>query len=100
MNPPGGSCKPARGGYLMKMKDEPIASVLQAIRKIHAGHLVASRALSSELIYKTRLMSKLDVRTTPELKALYAVNSTAEFKVLRLGGAFPLRGAPRLRNSR
>ena len=113
-------------GYLMK--DEPIASVLHAIREIHAGHLITSRALSSELMaqalglaeetepddmsaasgelsdrelqvlgmiaqrlsnkeiatclglsektvhtYKTRLMSKLGVRTTPELEAHYAV---------------------------
>ena len=111
-------------GYLMK--DEPIGSVLQAIREIHAGHMVTSRALSSELMtqaldlapppeganlsaaagelsnrelqvlgliarqlsnkevatclglsdktvhtYKTRLMTKLGVRTTPELEACY-----------------------------
>ena len=35
-------------GYLMK--DEPIGNVLQAIREIHAGHMVTSRALSSELM--------------------------------------------------
>ena len=113
-------------GYLMK--DEPIGSVLHAIREIHAGRLVASRALSSELMakaldlaegtepddmsatagelsdrelqvfaliaqrlsnkdiatclslsektvhtYKRRLMSKLGVRTTPELEAHHAV---------------------------
>ena len=112
-------------GYLMK--DEPIGSVLQAIREVHAGRLVASRDLSSELMtealdmaerpeaddgsaaagelsdremqvlgliarrmsnkeiaaclglsdktvhtYKTRLMGKLGVRTTPELEAHYA----------------------------
>lgn len=112
-------------GYLMK--DEPIGSVLQAIREVHAGRLVTSRELSSELMtealkldeqpeaddgsaaagelsdrelqvlgliarrltnkeiaaslglsdktvhtYKTRLMSKLGVRTTPELEVCYA----------------------------
>jgi DNA-binding NarL/FixJ family response regulator len=112
-------------GYLMK--DEPIGSVLQAIRDVHAGRLVASRELSSELMtealdmaerpeaddpsaaagelsdrelqvlgliarrmsnkeiaaslglsektvhtYKTRLMNKLGVRTTPELEACHA----------------------------
>ena len=112
-------------GYLMK--DEPIASVLQAIREVHAGRLVASRDVSSDLMtqalelderpeaddgsaaagdlsdrelqvlgliarrlsnkeiasflglsektvhtYKTRLMSKLRIRTTPELEACYA----------------------------
>ena len=111
-------------GYLMK--DEPIGSVLQAIREIHAGRLVASPALRTQLMtealqraepleeaagpeipntlsdremqvfsllarglanreiaaqlrvseksvhtYKTRLMSKLQVRTTPELTALF-----------------------------
>ena len=111
-------------GYLMK--DEPIACVLQAIREIHAGRLVASPALRTQLMaealqraepleeaagpeipntlsdremqvfsllarglanreiaaqlrvseksvhtYKTRLMSKLQVRTTPELTALF-----------------------------
>ena len=111
-------------GYLMK--DEPIAGVLQAIREIHAGRLVASPALRTQLMtealqsaepleeaagpeipdtlsdremqvfsllarglanreiaaqlrvseksvhtYKTRLMSKLQVRTTPELTALF-----------------------------
>lgn len=109
-------------GYLMK--DEPLATILDAIREIHAGRLVASRAISSELMrealqqsgpatssaepactgtlsdrelqvygllarklsnkeiatclslsektvhtYKTRLMTKLGVRTTPELEA-------------------------------
>ena len=112
-------------GYLMK--DEPIGTVLQAIREVHAGHLVTSRELSSDLMtealdmaeraevddppaaagelsdrelqvfgliarcltnkeiaaclglsektvhtYKTRLMSKLGVRTTPELEAHHA----------------------------
>jgi DNA-binding NarL/FixJ family response regulator len=109
-------------GYLMK--DEPLATILDAIREIHAGRLVASRTISSELMhealrqsapttssaepacagslsdrelqvygllarklsnkeiaaclslsektvhtYKTRLMTKLGVRTTPELEA-------------------------------
>ena len=111
-------------GYLMK--DEPVASVLQAIREIHAGGMVTSPALRSQLMiealqcmeppgekagpespgalieremqvfsllargltncdiamqlgvseksvhtYKTRLMGKLQVRTTPELTALF-----------------------------
>ena len=111
-------------GYLMK--EEPLERILQAIREVHAGRLVASAALTQLLVaaalrvsdppadtsppvpgevlsdrelqvfgllarnlsgkevaehlgvsqktvstYKTRLMSKLGLRTTPELIARY-----------------------------
>ncbi len=129
-------------GYLVK--DEPISVVLAAIREIHAGRLVASPALRSQLMqealhptqppeatlapdatdtlsdrelqvfallarnlsnreislqlrvseksvhtYKTRLMQKLGIQTTPELAARFAACQTTAW-----GLASPVRPPP------
>ena len=126
------------------MKDEPISVVLAAIREIHAGRLVASPALRSQLMqealhptqppeatlapdatdtlsdrelqvfallarnlsnreislqlrvseksvhtYKTRLMQKLGIQTTPELAARFAACQTTAW-----GLASPVRPPP------
>ncbi len=130
-------------GYLMK--DEPIGTVLEAIREIHAGRLVASPALRSQLMlealqraeppeatvspeatdtlsnrelqvftllarnlsnreialqlrvseksvhtYKTRLMQKLQVQTTPELAARFAAGQTPVWSRPQPGQTAPL----------
>jgi DNA-binding NarL/FixJ family response regulator len=131
-------------GYLMK--GEPIERILHCIREVHAGHLAASVALTSQLMaealaqpaavpvsdfaaaasllsdrelqvftllgenlgnrevaerlhlsektvhtYKTRLMAKLGVGTTPELVALFQARRPPE--VAAPGAVCPLGGS-------